>query len=89
MAPTDPEMDYRLVETGGDGGINGGIMKPKEGPWPGNLAFYIDVDDLEAYCEKIKSGRQGYRRTAGSARSWRLSPVRGPGWAGAGALAAK
>ncbi len=49
-----PEMDYRLVETGGDGGINGGIMKPKEGPWPGNLAFYIDVDDLEAYCEKIK-----------------------------------
>ena len=48
------EMDYRLVETGGEGGINGGIMKPKQGPWPGKLAFYIDVDDLAAYCEKIK-----------------------------------
>ncbi|MFQ5628754.1 MAG: VOC family protein [bacterium] len=49
-----PEMNYRLVETGGEGGINGGIMKPQQGPWPGNLAFYIDVDDLEAYCGKIK-----------------------------------
>ncbi|RMF62732.1 MAG: VOC family protein [Calditrichaeota bacterium] len=48
------EMDYRLVETGGEGGINGGIMKPKEGPWPGNMVFYIDVDDLDAYVEKIK-----------------------------------
>ena len=49
-----PEMNYHLVETGGEGGINGGIMTPKEGPWPGNMAFYIDVDDLEAYSRKIK-----------------------------------
>ena len=49
-----PEMDYRLVETGGEGGINGGIMKPKAGPWPAKLAFYIDVDDLDAYGERIK-----------------------------------
>lgn len=49
-----PEMDYRIVETGGTGGINGGIMKPKEGPWPGNMAFYISVDDLDAYTKKIK-----------------------------------
>lgn len=49
-----PEMDYRLVETGGSGGINGGIMTPKEGPWPGDLAFYIDVDDLDAYARRIK-----------------------------------
>jgi len=48
-----PEMDYRFVDTGGEGGINGGIMKPKEGPWPGNLAFYIDVDDLDAYAKKV------------------------------------
>ena len=48
-----PEMDYRMVETGGEGGINGGIMKPKSGPWPGNLTFYIDVDDLDAYGRKI------------------------------------
>ncbi len=49
------EMDYRLVETGGEGGINGGIMKPKQGAWPGNMAFYIDVDTLEPFCEKIKA----------------------------------
>ena len=49
-----PEMDYRLVETGGEGGINGGIMKPKQGPWPGKLAFYIDVDDLATYRDRIK-----------------------------------
>lgn len=49
-----PEMNYRLVETGGQGGINGGIMTPKAGPWPGNMAFYIDVDDLDAYGKKIR-----------------------------------
>jgi len=48
-----PEMNYHLVETGGTGGINGGIMKPQKGPWPGKLAFYIDVDDLDAYAERI------------------------------------
>ena len=49
-----PEMDYRLVETGGKGGINGGIMKPKKGSWPGNLALYIDVEDLGTYRKKIQ-----------------------------------
>lgn len=45
-----PEMDYRLVETGGSGGINGGILKPpRPEPWPGNMTFYIDVDDLATY----------------------------------------
>jgi len=48
------ELDYALVETGGTGGINGGIMKPKRGPWPAKLALYIDVDDLDAYGKKIK-----------------------------------
>ncbi|MFQ6047356.1 MAG: VOC family protein [Gemmatimonadales bacterium] len=47
------EMGYHLVDTGGEGGINGGIMKPQEGPWPGNMAFYIDVPDLAAAREKI------------------------------------
>lgn len=50
-----PEMNYHLVETGGEGGINGGIMTPQKGPWPGNLALYIDVDDLDTYTEKIKA----------------------------------
>lgn len=49
-----PEMNYRLVETGGEGGINGGIFKPeREGPWPGSMLFYVDVDDLAAYRKKV------------------------------------
>ena len=48
-----PELNYRMVETGGSG-INGGIMQPdKSGPWPGNMAFYIDVDDLTEYRKRI------------------------------------
>ena len=45
-------LDYRIVETGAKGemaGINGGIVKPdREGPWPGNMLFYVLVDDLAA-----------------------------------------
>lgn len=48
-----PGMNYRIVNTGGQGGINGGIMTPQEGPWPGNMAFYIDVEDLSAYRKRI------------------------------------
>jgi predicted enzyme related to lactoylglutathione lyase len=48
-----PDLNYHLADTGGKGGINGGIMKPQKGPWPGNLTFYIDVDDLDAYAKKI------------------------------------
>ena len=56
-----PEINYRIVETqadrGNEGsmpGINGGIVKPdREGPWPGNMLFYILVDDLSAYRTKV------------------------------------
>ena len=48
-----PEMKYRLVETGGAGGINGGIMKPQAGPWPGKLTLYVDVDDIDVYGKRI------------------------------------
>jgi predicted enzyme related to lactoylglutathione lyase len=49
-----PEMNYRIVETGAEGGINGGILKPeRKGPWPGNMLFYIAVDDLSAYRKKV------------------------------------
>jgi predicted enzyme related to lactoylglutathione lyase len=48
------EVNYHLVDTGGEGGINGGIMKPQKGPWPGKLALYIDVDDLDAYAKRIR-----------------------------------
>lgn len=46
-----PEMAYALVETGGQGGI----MTPQKVPWPGNMAFYIDVEDLATYRDKIKN----------------------------------
>ena len=49
-----PELDYRVVDTGSKEGINGGIVKPeREGPWPGNMVFYIAVDDLAAYRRKV------------------------------------
>lgn len=49
-----PEMNYRIVDTGGEGGIGGGIMKPeRDGPWPSHTIFYIAVDDLAAYRKKI------------------------------------
>jgi predicted enzyme related to lactoylglutathione lyase len=48
-----PEMNYRIVDTEG-GGINGGIVKPdKPEPWPGNMLFYIAVDDLAAFRRKV------------------------------------
>jgi len=50
-----PDLDYRLVETGGGPGVNGGIMKPQQGPWPGNMTLYIDVEDLDTYREKIET----------------------------------
>ena len=52
-----PELNYRIGDTGAQGetrGINGGIVKPdKPRPWPGNMLFYILVDDLAAYRKKI------------------------------------
>jgi predicted enzyme related to lactoylglutathione lyase len=49
-----PELNYRLVETGASVGINGGILKPQSGPWPGKLALYIDVDDIDSFNAKIR-----------------------------------
>jgi len=53
-----PEINYRIVDTdakaSGMPGINGGIVKPdKPGPWPGNMLFYILVDDLAKYRKKV------------------------------------
>ncbi len=49
-----PEMNYWLADTGGQGGINGGFMTPKEGPWPGNICLYIDVSSLGPAVEQVK-----------------------------------
>ena len=51
---SDPQMNYHVVETGSPMGINGGIMTPpREGPWPGNMSFYIGVDDLARYRTRV------------------------------------
>lgn len=50
------EMNYRMVESGGEGGIGGGIMTPQKGPWPGNMTLYIAVDDLDTFKERITAG---------------------------------
>src|SRR2546421_12828229 len=39
------EMNYTMVETGGDGGINGGIGTKPEGA-PGGGTFYVPSDDV-------------------------------------------
>jgi uncharacterized protein len=50
-----PELNYNMVDTASHGGINGGIMTPQQnGPWPGNMSFYIDVDDLPSYRKRIQ-----------------------------------
>ena len=50
-----PDMNYYMVDTESDQGIGGGLMTPQEGPWPGNMALYINVDDLATYREKIEA----------------------------------
>ena len=50
-----PELNYHIVDTRAKAGINGGMMTPQhKEPWPGNMSFYIDVDDLDAYRQKVQ-----------------------------------
>jgi len=75
-----PGMEYNIVDTGGQGGINGGIMTPQhEGPWPGNMSMYIDVDDLAAYRHRVKDAGGKIlvedQQVPGMGRS-RCSPIR-------------
>jgi uncharacterized protein len=52
-----PAINYRIVENGAEGemrGINAAIVRPdREGPCPGNMLFYVLVDDLAAYRKKV------------------------------------
>lgn len=48
-----PDMNYHLVEAASERGIGGGIMTPQEGKWPSDMTFYLDVDDLAAYGQKV------------------------------------
>jgi len=47
-----PEMNYRSV-VAGEGGVNGGIFEPEEGPLPGNMALYMNTDNLEEARERV------------------------------------
>jgi len=42
---------YAMVSTGGQGGIDGGIMQNGEGI-PPYLTFYVQVDDLQSYLDR-------------------------------------
>jgi predicted enzyme related to lactoylglutathione lyase len=44
-------MNYGIVETGGSGGINGGIFTSQT-PGCKLVTFYVQVDDLQAYLDK-------------------------------------
>ncbi len=46
--------DYGAVETGGEAGINGGIMQARD-DIPAYVTFYVRVDDLPAYLDKVTS----------------------------------
>ena len=48
------QMGYGVVETGGEGGINGGIFTPPDDTPPYTM-FYIHVDDLQAQLTRIES----------------------------------
>jgi predicted enzyme related to lactoylglutathione lyase len=50
----DPNLHYGMVETGGQGGINGGIstLPPDAAPY---ITFYVQVDDLAACLAKAES----------------------------------
>ena len=41
----DETLGYGIVETGGEGGIDGGIFSVPDGS-PTHLTFYVEVDDL-------------------------------------------
>lgn len=50
-----PEINYWLTDNGANRGINGGIMRPQDGPWPGNMCFYIDVPRLDEAVEQVRA----------------------------------
>ena len=45
------EANYALVDTGVEGAIGGGIGQAQG---PNQVVFYIEVDDLQAYLDRIE-----------------------------------
>jgi hypothetical protein len=50
----DPQFHYGMVDTGGQGGINGGISTLPAEAQP-YVTFYVQVDDLVASLSKAES----------------------------------
>lgn len=50
---TNNPMGYGMVDTGGVGGIGGGIGQ-SDGTAPAYLSVYVQVDDLQAYLDKAE-----------------------------------
>lgn len=50
----DEALNYGIVETGGQGGIDGGIFAPPNGSAPYTM-FYVHVDDIQQHLDKIES----------------------------------
>ena len=51
---TNNQWQYGVVETGGDGGINGGIAGNQDGAVGGRVTVYAAVDDMQAYLDKAE-----------------------------------
>jgi predicted enzyme related to lactoylglutathione lyase len=51
---TNNEWQYGMVETGGEGGINGGIAGNQDGAAEGRVTVHAAVDDLQAYLDKAE-----------------------------------
>ena len=50
---TNNPINYGLVEPAGEKGIGGGITAPREDE-DNYITFYIEVDDLQTYLDKIE-----------------------------------
>lgn len=49
-----PDVPYATVETGGDGGINGAILRTPGGRHS-YVMLYVQVEDPQAYLDKIEA----------------------------------
>ena len=45
-------QNYGMIHTGSEHGIGGGIGETNEGP--GQVTFYVEVDDIAAYLAKVE-----------------------------------
>jgi uncharacterized protein len=77
------QWQYGVVETGGDGGINGGIAGNEDGATGGRVTVYAAVDDMQAYLDKAERlgatvvmpvTDMGAAPRCGSGTAWRSEP---------------